>query len=190
MTPGGRKGTGEETCDPSSALMTWRQDEQTDGIMAPNFRKPASILRWDCRSKIFFGWSGGAHKIHRAGRPGSAPTVHPFSNCFVCREGSPDGKHPNQQDERRRKEGNPRPNEACTARASDRIVCVCVRGRVCVCVHVCMGPRSRAALGAQSRIGVFLPSRVFAAHAGWSESWLRGVCGVVLRRPAMCRVHQ
>lgn len=168
MTPGGRKGMGEETCDPSSALMTWRQDEQTDGITAPNFRKPASILRWDCRSKIFFGRSGGAHKIHRAGRPGSAPTVHPFSNCFVCREGSPDGKHPNQQDERRRKEGNPRPNEACTARASDRIVCVRERECVRVCVHVCMGPRSRAALGAQSRIGVFLPSRVFAAHA-WME---------------------
>lgn len=39
-----------------------------------------------------------------------------------------------------------------------------------MCVDVCMGPRSRAALGAQSRIGVCLPSRVFAAHVGWSES--------------------
>lgn len=75
-----------------------------------------------------FVWSelgGGGHKIHRAGRSGSAPPSIRFRTVLFAAKASPGGKHPNQQDERRRKEGNPRPNEACTARASDR-VCACV----------------------------------------------------------------
>lgn len=56
----------------------------------------------------------------------------------------------------------------------DRCVCVCV----CVGARLCMVPRSRGALGAQSRIGVFLPSRG-CARVGEESVASGAVYGVV-----------
>lgn len=103
---------------------------------------------------------------------GKASTDMPRSSSLVCpfaAKGALDGKHPNQQT----KEGSPRPmNQACTAR---QIVCAC---GMCVCVWMNMhGTRSRAALGAQSRIGDSLPSRG-CARVG--ASWCEWLCGRVV----------
>lgn len=151
-----------------------------------------------CRSKVFWlerGWGvegtqdPSCSRNHRM--EGKAPTVMPRSSSLVCpfaAKGLLDGKHPNQQAQ----EGSPRPmNQACTAR---QIVCACGKC-VCVCVWMCVwmcmhGTRSRAALGAQSRIGDSLPSRGCArVGASWCE-WLCAQvvvwlwCGCLFRRAA------
>lgn len=166
MTPGGRKGTGEETCDPSSALMTWRQDEQT-ASRPPTFE---NLHRFSGgiadRRFSLVGVGGHTRSIVQEGQAAPPPSIRFRTVLFAAKAPLMVSTQTNRTKGGGRKATLDRMKHAL--RAHQIASCVCVRERETVCVHVCMGPRSRAALGAQSRIGVFLPSRVFAAHA-WME---------------------